>query len=73
MSLFHDSEPSHHFSTGGHLWLACRRIGVKCKHLDHAKALTPEEIHSKAAKRDDPLLDFSSICRRELESPWKGL
>lgn len=35
--------------------------------------LTPEEIHSRAAKRDDPLRDFSSICRHELESLWKGL
>ena len=36
--------------------------------------LTPEEIHFKAAKRDgDPLRDFSSICRRELESLWKAL
>jgi hypothetical protein len=35
--------------------------------------LTPEEIHSKAANRDDPLRDFSSICRLELESLWQGL
>jgi hypothetical protein len=35
--------------------------------------LTPEEIQSLAAKRDDPLRDFSNICRRELESLWKGL
>jgi hypothetical protein len=35
--------------------------------------LTPEEIRSRAAKRDDPLRDFSSICRCELESLWKGL
>jgi hypothetical protein len=35
--------------------------------------LTPDEIHSRAAKRDDPLHDFSSICRRELESLWKGV
>ena len=30
--------------------------------------LTPAEIHSRVAKRDDPLRDFSGICRRELES-----
>ena len=30
--------------------------------------LTPEEIRSRAAKRDDPLHDFSSIFRCELES-----
>jgi hypothetical protein len=35
--------------------------------------LTPEQIQSKAAKRDDPLRDFSSICRGELESLWKSL
>ena len=35
--------------------------------------LTPEEIRSRAAKRDDPLHDFSSLCRCELESLWKGL
>jgi hypothetical protein len=35
--------------------------------------LTPKEIHSKAARRLDPLLDFSHICRGELESLWKGL
>jgi hypothetical protein len=34
--------------------------------------LTPEEIQSRA-KRDDPLRDFSNICRSELESLWKGL
>ena len=47
--------------------------------LDHIIAtysqpnFTPEEIQSMAAKREDPLRDFSSICRRELESLWKGL
>jgi hypothetical protein len=35
--------------------------------------LTPEEIQSRAAKREDPLRDFSSICRSELELLWKGL
>lgn len=35
--------------------------------------LTPEEIQSKAATRTDPLREFSDICRRELESLWKGL
>jgi hypothetical protein len=36
--------------------------------------LTSEEIQSRAAaKGDDPLRDFSTICRRELESLWKGL
>jgi hypothetical protein len=35
--------------------------------------LTPEEIHSRAATHNDPLLDFSGICRRELEALWKGV
>lgn len=29
--------------------------------------LTPEEIQSRAAKREDPLREFSDICRAELE------
>ncbi len=32
--------------------------------------LTPEEFHALASERPDPLRDFSSICRRELESLW---
>jgi hypothetical protein len=35
--------------------------------------LTPEKIQARGIKRDDPILDFSNICRRELESLWKGL
>jgi hypothetical protein len=35
--------------------------------------LTPEEIQTMAVKHNDPLLDFSHICRRELESVWRGL
>jgi hypothetical protein len=35
--------------------------------------LTPEEIQSMAARREDPLRDFSNICRRELDSLWDGL
>jgi hypothetical protein len=35
--------------------------------------LTPEEIQSRAAKHEDPLRDFSDMCRSELESLWKGL
>jgi hypothetical protein len=30
--------------------------------------LTPEEIQSRAAKHEDPLREFSDICRAELES-----
>jgi hypothetical protein len=36
--------------------------------------LTSEEIqHRAATKGDDPLRDFSSICRGELQSLWRGL
>jgi multidrug efflux pump subunit AcrA (membrane-fusion protein) len=35
--------------------------------------LTPEQIRSKAATHDDPLHEFSNICRCEPESLWKGL
>jgi hypothetical protein len=32
--------------------------------------LTPDEIYSMAAKGQDPLREFSTICRRELETLW---
>jgi hypothetical protein len=35
--------------------------------------LTPEQIQSGAGTRDDPLRQFSDICRRELESLASGL
>jgi hypothetical protein len=36
--------------------------------------LTSEEIQSRAAaKGDDPLRDFSTICRGELQSLWRDL
>src|SRR6201987_3226478 len=35
--------------------------------------LTPEEIQSKAAKREDPLREFSAICRAELEGMQRQL
>lgn len=35
--------------------------------------LTAEEIQAWAGERNDPLRDFSNICRHELESMWKGL
>jgi hypothetical protein len=38
-----------------------------------APNLTPEEISSRVANRNDPLREFSDVCRRELESLWKGL
>jgi len=38
-----------------------------------APNLTPDQIQSKAVHRDDPLRDFSNICRSELESLWNGL
>jgi hypothetical protein len=35
--------------------------------------LTPEEIQSRAAKREDPLCEFSNICRAELQGMQKEL
>jgi hypothetical protein len=35
--------------------------------------LNPDEIQSKAAEREDPLRDFSNICRGELEGMQKQL
>jgi hypothetical protein len=35
--------------------------------------LTPEEIRSRSAKREDPLREFSYICRAELEAMQKQL
>jgi hypothetical protein len=35
--------------------------------------LKPEEIQSRAAKSEDPLLEFSNICRAELEAMQKQL
>jgi hypothetical protein len=34
--------------------------------------LTPEKIQSAASKHNDHLKKFSNMCRRELESLWKG-
>ena len=34
--------------------------------------LTPVEIQSAASKHNDHLKEFSNMCRRELESLWKG-
>jgi iron-sulfur cluster repair protein YtfE (RIC family) len=35
--------------------------------------LTPQEIQPKAAKAEDPLREFSNICRAELEAMQKQL
>ncbi len=34
--------------------------------------LTAQEIHAWAGEHNDPLREFSNICRHELESLWKG-
>jgi hypothetical protein len=34
--------------------------------------LTPEQIQTWAVERNDPLREFSIICRHELESLWNG-
>jgi hypothetical protein len=38
-----------------------------------APNLTAEEISSRVASGHDPLLEFSGLCRCELDSLWKGL
>ena len=35
--------------------------------------LTPDEVQSRVAKREDPLREFSNICRAELETAQKQL
>lgn len=35
--------------------------------------LGPEEFQAWASKRNDPLREFSEVCRGELESLWGGL
>ena len=35
--------------------------------------LSAEEIHAWAGERNDPLREFSNICRHDLESLWNGL
>ena len=35
--------------------------------------LGPEEFQAWASKRNDPLREFSDVCRRELESLWGRL
>jgi len=38
-----------------------------------APNLTPEEIQSRVEMGEDPLREFSKICRHELELLWNGL
>jgi hypothetical protein len=35
--------------------------------------LSAEEIHAWAGERNDPLREFSNICRHDIESLWNGL
>ena len=35
--------------------------------------LAPEEIPSRVSTGNDPLREFSGVCRSELESVWRGL
>ena len=35
--------------------------------------LTVEQVHAYASDRNDPLREFSGICRHDLESLWNGL
>lgn len=38
-----------------------------------APNLTPEELYAYATKHNDPLREFSEICRRDLETLWKDV
>jgi hypothetical protein len=44
------------------------RVAETIRSTYSAPNLTTEEIQSGVGKRDDPLREFSNICRRELES-----
>jgi hypothetical protein len=35
--------------------------------------LTPKDFQSMALRSQDPLYEFSNVCRHELESLWSGL
>ena len=35
--------------------------------------LTPDEMQSRLGKREDPLREFSNVCRAELEAMQKQL
>ena len=52
---------------------SAERVVKTILHTYSESNLSPEEIQARAEKRDDPLRDFSNICRRELEMLWNGL
>jgi hypothetical protein len=67
--------------TPGYALLSCMRLSSSTNVLASAERviqqiintysepnLTPKEIQSRAAKREDPLGEFSDICRAELEA-----
>jgi hypothetical protein len=52
---------------------SAERVIKAVLHAYSGPNLTPEEIHSLVDKGEDPLRDFSKICRHELESLWRGM
>jgi hypothetical protein len=60
-------------SSSGDVLASAERVVDAIVTTYSAPNLTPEEIPSKVSHRNDPLREFSEICRRELESLWKGL
>jgi hypothetical protein len=60
-------------SSSGEVLGSAERVVDRIIATYSAPNLTPEEIPSRVANGNDPLLEFSGLCRRELESLWKGL
>jgi hypothetical protein len=52
---------------------SAERVIKAVLHAYSGPNLTPEEIHALVDKGEDPLRDFSKICRHELESLWHGM
>ena len=60
-------------SSSTHVVESAERVINTILHTYSQPNLTAEEIQVWAGERNDPLRDFSDICRHELESMWKGL
>jgi hypothetical protein len=60
-------------SSSTHVVESAERVINTILHTYSQPNLTTEEIQAWAGERNDPLRDFSNICRHELESMWKGL
>ena len=52
---------------------SAERVVTTILHTYSQPNLTPNDIQSMAVRSNDPLYEFSNICRHELESLWRGL